>query len=75
MNEDAYFAEKARQCRRLARATNDERAIQGLSALAEEFESKARAASARERTQDLLGNGKTGHLVPDDAGDPQERAR
>ena len=66
----AYFLEKARQCRRLARATNDDRTIKGLTALAEEFEAKAKAAEASSRTIDLLGNGVTGSLVPGDEGDP-----
>ncbi len=66
----AYFLEKARQCRRLARATNDDRTITGLTALAEEFEAKAKAAEASSRTIDLLGNGVTGSLVPGDEGDP-----
>ena len=65
----AYFLEKARQCRRLARATNDDRTIKGLMALAEEFEAKAKAAQASSRTVDLLGNGETGSLVPDYKGD------
>ena len=65
-----YFLEKARQCRRLARATNDDRTIKGLTALAQEFEAKAKAAEASSRTVGLLGNGETGSLVPDDKGDP-----
>ena len=52
MASAAYFQEKARQCRRLARATNDDRTLKGLAALAEEFEAKAKAAEASGRTID-----------------------
>jgi hypothetical protein len=70
MTTAQYFLEKARQCRRLARATNDDRTIEGLSALADEFDAKAKAAEASNRTVGLLGNGETGSLVPGDEGDP-----
>ena len=50
MDTVSYYSEKARQCRRLTRATNDERAIEGLTALAEEFQAKAKAAQACTRT-------------------------
>ena len=66
-----YFLEKARQCRRLARAINDERAIEGLTAMADEFEAKAKAAQASTRTIDLLGDGSPGRLVPHEDGDPR----
>ena len=65
----AYYLEKARQCRRLLRATNDERASQGLSAMADEFEAKAKAAQASSHTIDLLGDGSPGSLVPNDDGE------
>ena len=68
MDDSMYYSEKARQCRRLVRATNDERTIQGLTAMAEEFEAKAKAAVASSRTVDLLGDGTPGSLVPDDDG-------
>ena len=64
-----YYLEKARQCRRLARATNDERANEGLSAMADEFEAKAKALETAERTIDLLGDGTPGRLVPDQSGE------
>ena len=70
MDTAAYYSEKARQCRRLARATNDRRANEGLTAMAEEFEAKAKAAQASSRTIDLLGDGKPGRLVPGDDKDP-----
>lgn len=71
MDGTAYYEQKARQCRRLARATNDERTIAGLTALAEEFDAKAKAMVATSRTVELLGNGTTGSLTPDDEGDPR----
>ena len=70
MDTVSYYSEKARQCRRLTRATNDERAIEGLTALAEEFQAKAKAAQAYTRTIDLLGNGTPGRLVPGEDGEP-----
>ena len=66
MGQIAYFLEKARQCRRLTRATNDERTIEGLTALAEEFDAKAKAAEAAGRTVGLLGDGTPGRIVPGD---------
>ena len=65
-----YLRQKARQCRRLARATNDARTIAGLTAMAEEFEAKASGITATDRTKGLPGNGQIGRLMPDDAGDP-----
>ena len=38
--------------------------------MVEEFEAKAKAMNATSRTIDLLGNGSTGTLTPDDKGDP-----
>ena len=61
-----YFFEKMRQCRRLAKATNDARTIEGLTILASEFEFKAKAAEARDRSAALLGNGAAGTLMPND---------
>ena len=69
METAAYYLEKARQCRRLLRATNAERAFQGLTAMADEFEAKARAAQASSNTVELLGNGAPGSLVPNDDGE------
>lgn len=67
MEETAeYYFEKAKQCRRLIRAINDDRAIEGLTAMAEEFEAKGKAAQAVARTQELLGDGKPGRLVRGD---------
>ena len=66
LETEAYFLKKARQCRRLLRATNDERASRGLSAMADEFEAKAKAAQAASHTIDLLGDGSPGSLVPND---------
>jgi hypothetical protein len=40
----SYYLEKARQCRRLVRTINDARAIEGLTAMAEEFEALAKVA-------------------------------
>ncbi len=70
METASYMLEKARQCRRLAGATNDSPTIEGLTALAEEFDAKADAAEKTAHTVDILGNGKTGSLMPDDKGDP-----
>ncbi len=69
MDTVAYFEQKARQCRRLVRATNDERTVAGLTAMAEEFEAKAKAMEATSRTIDLLGNGVSGSLTPNDKDD------
>ena len=66
MDQVAYFQEKARQCRRLARVTNDDRTIEGLTALAEEFDAKAKAAEAAGRTIDLLGDGAPWRIVSGD---------
>ena len=71
MEDAAYFAEKAQQCRRLVRATNDSRTIEGLTAMAAEFDAKAKSAEASTHTISLLGNGVIGSLTPDDKGDPK----
>lgn len=70
MDTAAYYLEKARQCRRLTRATDDERVFAGLTALAEEFDAKAKAAQASPRTVDLLGDGTPGRIVPNESGEP-----
>ena len=70
MDQASYYLEKVRQCRRLIRSINDERAIEGLTALAQEFEAKAKAAQAAEHTVDLLGDGKPGRLVAGDDESP-----
>ena len=46
MEHAEYFAEKARQCRRLLRATDDSRTIDSLTELAKEFDAKAESAEA-----------------------------
>jgi hypothetical protein len=44
MSEAELYREKQRQCLRLIRATTDQTAIEGMTALAAEFEAKAQAA-------------------------------
>lgn len=59
----AYYLEKAQRCRRLARATSDAQAIKGLSALADEYDAKAKAVEASNRRADLLSDGETMPLL------------
>jgi hypothetical protein len=49
-----YFLEKAGQCRRLAASITDEKAIEALQKLAEEFEAKAAAELTRERAEEAI---------------------
>ena len=42
----AFYLERAKQCRRLARAAVDERTVESLTAMAEEFEADAKATKA-----------------------------
>ena len=56
METAAYFREKARQCRRLFWALADEPAITVLTALAREFEAKAREAEESDLTIDHPGD-------------------
>jgi hypothetical protein len=50
MDTAAYLTEKATQCRRLAAAVNDDRAVEVLLALAEKFETRAER-TAREGSE------------------------
>jgi hypothetical protein len=57
METAAYFLEKAAQCRRLAANIVGDRSHDGLIKLAEEFEAKAAAYTARERAALAIGVG------------------
>jgi hypothetical protein len=57
METAAYFLEKAAQCRRLADSLTDERAVDALLKLADEFEAKASAYVARKRAAHAIGLG------------------
>lgn len=57
MESAAYFLEKAAQCRRLAANIVGDSAHDGLIKLAEEFEAKAAAYTARERAAHAIGIG------------------
>jgi len=53
----AYFREKAAQCRRLAANIAGDPTAEALLRLAEEFDAKAAAQVARERTALAIGDG------------------
>ena len=57
MEEIAYFREKAAQCRRLAESIVGDPTSNALLRLAEEFEAKAAACDARQRTALAIGVG------------------
>lgn len=60
-----YLRGKMSQCRRLAKATLDARTLADLSALADEFEAKAKEVEARTRSARMLADGSSGYLAPD----------
>jgi hypothetical protein len=68
MNAREYYQRKARQCRRLAESIGDNLTQTRLVTLAEEFDTKAELAiardaldAARQNSVKLLGNGLPSH--------------
>ena len=71
MEDAEYFAEKARQCRRLLHANTDPRTVEALTVLSAEFEATAKAIEVFARTAPSVGHGGGGRFAPDDKDDPR----
>ena len=71
LEDAAYFAEKARWCRRLLRTSTDPGAIESLTALAKEFDATAKAIEAFTYATPHLADDVHDRHVPDDRGDPK----
>lgn len=70
MESSTYFREKAAQCRRLAKVilTKNDPAIAALLALADEFDARAAALTAREKAARAIGLGDDVVPPPEDRG-------